>query len=108
MAEDSSDKPGPVAHIVTWLIVIVGYLYWSGTGPFGSACESAIKNSLLDPGSASISLITAEDRNGEWNDQSMGTFKGFYEVTAKNGFGGYSNERWACAESEGNTFAISY
>jgi hypothetical protein len=39
---------------------------------------------------------------------AKGTFKGMYDVTAKNGFGGYSNEGWVCAESpEGNTFALS-
>ncbi len=96
MAADSSKKPGPVAHIVTWLIVIAGYLYWSG----GSPCEDTIKESLRNPSSASISFMSE-------GTSDIGKIA-YYEVRAQNGFGGFNVERWACFDEDGQKVAMPW
>ena len=100
MADDSSKKPGPVAHILTLLIVIVGYLYWSGGLSGGSPCEDTIKESLRNPSSASIRFLSE-------GTSAIGKIA-YYEVRAQNGFGGFNVERWACYDEDGQKVAMPW
>jgi hypothetical protein len=89
-----------------WFVLALGWNVISASS-VSRGCEDAINARLRNPESASISLLTSEDALGEASPK-MGTFLGYYEVNAQNGFGGFNRERWACFDHKGQKITMPY